>query len=277
MRLNSTPAPATDLTPADMQGLTSASPLLSHTNSVDGEGDVITYSYEIYTDAQMGNLVEQISDHPSGSWTTSYQMSTTLDDDATYYWRVRGSDPYEDGQWTDLVSFWVNSDNSLPTAFDLVSPADGASLGELNTVLIWTASSDTDPYDQIGYTLYYSTDPDFANKTTVTDLDSTSYTLGSLAYGNTYYWKVVAEDMFGGQTYCSETFSFSTISRGDANGDGEINVADAVFLINFVFNEGPAPDPLESGDANCDSNPNVGDAVYLINYVFGGGPEPGCN
>jgi len=63
---------------------------------------------------------------------------------------------------------------------------------------------------------------------------------------------------------------------GDANGDGEPNVGDAVFLISYIFKGGPAPDPLEAGDANCDHDTNVGDAVYLIAYVFKGGPAPCC-
>lgn len=63
---------------------------------------------------------------------------------------------------------------------------------------------------------------------------------------------------------------------GDANGDGQPNVGDAVFLINYVFKEGDAPDPLKAGDANCDGQTNVGDAVYLIAYVFKGGPAPCC-
>jgi hypothetical protein len=63
---------------------------------------------------------------------------------------------------------------------------------------------------------------------------------------------------------------------GDANGDGTVNVGDAVHLINYVFKGGPAPIPLEAGDANCDFEVNVGDAVYLINYVFKGGPAPCC-
>ncbi len=63
---------------------------------------------------------------------------------------------------------------------------------------------------------------------------------------------------------------------GDANGDGGQNVADAVYLINFVFKSGPPPAPLESGDANCDSSTNVADAVYIINFVFKSGPPPCC-
>jgi photosystem II stability/assembly factor-like uncharacterized protein len=61
---------------------------------------------------------------------------------------------------------------------------------------------------------------------------------------------------------------------GDANGDGNVNVGDAVFLISYVFKGGPAPDPVCVGDANGDGGVNVGDAVYLIAYVFKGGPPP---
>ncbi|MCP4567512.1 MAG: hypothetical protein GY841_08035 [FCB group bacterium] len=65
---------------------------------------------------------------------------------------------------------------------------------------------------------------------------------------------------------------------GDANCDETVNVGDAVFLINYVFKNGIAPEPLKIGDCNTDCAVNVGDAVYLINYVFKNGdpPQPGC-
>jgi hypothetical protein len=61
---------------------------------------------------------------------------------------------------------------------------------------------------------------------------------------------------------------------GDANNDESLSVADAVYLISYVFKGGSAPDPIEAGDANCDGNVNVADAVYMISYVFKGGSEP---
>jgi hypothetical protein len=61
---------------------------------------------------------------------------------------------------------------------------------------------------------------------------------------------------------------------GDANGDMEVNVGDAVFIINYVFKGGAAPDPICEGDANSDDDVNVGDAVFLISYVFKGGQAP---
>lgn len=75
----------------------------------------------------------------------------------------------------------------------------------------------------------------------------------------------------GGITFISPSFIV-----GDANGDHNVNVGDAVYLINFVFKAGPPPDPFEAGDANCDTSSNVGDAVFIINFVFKGGPEPSC-
>jgi len=61
---------------------------------------------------------------------------------------------------------------------------------------------------------------------------------------------------------------------GDANGDGGVNVSDAVWIVNYVFVGGDPPQPLESADSNCDSMVNVSDAVFLINYVFVGGEAP---
>ncbi|KPJ65533.1 hypothetical protein AMJ44_10005 [candidate division WOR-1 bacterium DG_54_3] len=64
--------------------------------------------------------------------------------------------------------------------------------------------------------------------------------------------------------------------RGDANGDGVINSADIVYLIDYLFKGGPAPNPLWVGDANSDGTINSADVVYLINYLFKGGPPPAC-
>jgi len=61
---------------------------------------------------------------------------------------------------------------------------------------------------------------------------------------------------------------------GDANGDNLVSISDAVYLINYIFAGGPAPDPLASGDANCDAQVSISDAVYIINYIFAGGPAP---
>jgi hypothetical protein len=62
---------------------------------------------------------------------------------------------------------------------------------------------------------------------------------------------------------------------GDVTGDGSVDVADVVYLINYLFKSGPAPHPLLTGDSNGDGNVDVADVIYLINYLYKGGPQPG--
>ncbi|MFH2055022.1 MAG: dockerin type I domain-containing protein [bacterium] len=61
---------------------------------------------------------------------------------------------------------------------------------------------------------------------------------------------------------------------GDANADQIVNITDAVYLVQYIFSSGPAPQPLSSGDVNCDGVPNITDAVYLIGFIFNSGPVP---
>ncbi len=70
-------------------------------------------------------------------------------------------------------------------------------------------------------------------------------------------------------------YECSSYICGDANGDESINLGDAVYLVNHVFHEGPAPDPAAAGDVNCDGGVNLGDGVYMVNFIFvAGAPEP---
>ncbi len=91
-----------------------------------------------------------------------------------------------------------------------------------------------------------------------------------------YYWRVkphgtpeydclYAVNLVGGGSAC-----------GDITGNGNVDVADAVFLINHIFKSGPAPDPYQNANVNCDNAVNVGDVVYYITYIFRGGPPPCC-
>lgn len=63
---------------------------------------------------------------------------------------------------------------------------------------------------------------------------------------------------------------------GDANGDGLVNIADAVYIITYVFRGGLPPFEDKCADANNDYSVNVGDAIYLVNYVFRQYTAPEC-
>ncbi|MEM7264142.1 MAG: hypothetical protein AAF488_19305, partial [Planctomycetota bacterium] len=62
--------------------------------------------------------------------------------------------------------------------------------------------------------------------------------------------------------------------RGDANGDGDLNLSDPVFLLRFLFLGGTAPDCLEAADVNDDAGVNLSDAITALNYLFLGGSPP---
>ncbi|MGB7061774.1 MAG: dockerin type I repeat-containing protein [Candidatus Zixiibacteriota bacterium] len=68
--------------------------------------------------------------------------------------------------------------------------------------------------------------------------------------------------------------------RGDVNivpgGDGVVDVADIVFIVNYLYRGGPTPDPNSEADVTCDGVVNVADIVYLVNYLYKGGPVPRC-
>jgi M6 family metalloprotease-like protein len=62
--------------------------------------------------------------------------------------------------------------------------------------------------------------------------------------------------------------------RGDCNDDRVIDIADVMFLINYIFLGQSGPEPLCVGDVNCDGAVDVADVMYLINYLFLGGSPP---
>jgi hypothetical protein len=62
---------------------------------------------------------------------------------------------------------------------------------------------------------------------------------------------------------------------GDADGSGQVDIDDVVYLIAYIFSSGPEPVPYESGDADCSGGVDIDDVVYVIAYIFSSGPPPG--
>jgi hypothetical protein len=87
----------------------------------------------------------------------------------------------------------------------------------------------------------------------------------------TYY---IAMKLLDDRPNYSEISNIVRFTCGDANGSGGVDLADAVYIVNWLFIGGPPPDLMAAGDANCDSSVNLADAVYIINWLFIGGPPP---
>lgn len=73
----------------------------------------------------------------------------------------------------------------------------------------------------------------------------------------------------------AQSTNLNSFLRGDCNGSGEINVADAAFLLGYLFSNGA---PGVCADA-CDiddsgGNLDIVDAIQLLSYLFTAGPPP---
>jgi len=76
----------------------------------------------------------------------------------------------------------------------------------------------------------------------------------------------------------ADTFHYNAPEylRGDVNNNWTIELGDVVYLITYLYKNGPAPDHVEAGDDNCSGVVELGDIVYLITYLYKGGPPPSC-
>jgi hypothetical protein len=225
---------------------------------------------------------------------TRYGFNVSFD-----YWLYEGQDlilvhtnsavfsfnvPYTLG--AKYIEVWDSNDNvmfsktvsSHSPSVGVIYPNGGEilTIGEEHT-LIWEAD------DIDGDSLLYSVDYNVEGGNWIPidwDLvqEQCIWNTSNLTPGENYRIRIMANDGANIAVDSSDaTFSLTLgYLRGDANEDGEVNLADAVYLVNYLFIGGPPPDPMEAGDANCDGEVDLADAVYIINYLFIGGPPPGC-
>lgn len=69
--------------------------------------------------------------------------------------------------------------------------------------------------------------------------------------------------------------------RGDANTDAAVNIADVVFMLVFLFDNGIDSNCSDTLDCNDDGARDISDPVQLLSYLFDTGtdlpaPSPGC-
>lgn len=66
----------------------------------------------------------------------------------------------------------------------------------------------------------------------------------------------------------------TTFRRGDDNGDGELDISDAIFLLVYLFAGGQEPGCQKSADADDSGTLDLTDAMYLLDFAFLLGPAP---
>lgn len=178
----------------------SLTPELAWTNSADKDGDGITYSVALYSDAALTQVVTQVADLAhDASGSTRWTVTAPLSNHATYYWRVTAKDALGAQTTTPARPFIVNTGNTAPTAPVLVSPAVGGQSTNANTVLSIQNGTDAE-----GDLITYVFEIDSVNTFDSADKRSsgpviqgsagTTWTVVNLVENRRYWWRVKAQD-----------------------------------------------------------------------------------
>jgi len=68
--------------------------------------------------------------------------------------------------------------------------------------------------------------------------------------------------------------SGGTFIRGDATGEGNLNLTDAVVILDYLFRGAAPPACLDRLDVNDDGAIDIVDPIYLLVHLYAGGPPP---
>ena len=172
--------------------------------------------------------------------------------------------PYEKTRF----NIQINAAGSMASGF-----AAEAQMGRVS--LTWN-NDENDFEDAMGFNVYRYTLDDEANadtirlNTDIVDIETTEYTDYDVTPGETYYYmyKVLSTDLqeFDASNVVAATPLTSTL--GDANGSGDVDVADVITTVNYAAGMEPKPFIFEAADMNTDSNIDILDVVGIIQKIL---------
>ena len=158
-----------------------------------------TYHLQVSTDV---NFSSTIVDDTSG--TNTLKQLGPLQNNTTYYWRVRGKNAGGYGTFSPTWSFTTIM--ARPAAITLVSPVDGAVGVPVDVQLGWLTAAGASVYHvELAVSASFSALL-FEDTTSVTN----SRQLSGLQNSATYYWRIHGRNAAGDGPY-SPIWSFSTI------------------------------------------------------------------
>ena len=242
---------------------------LSWTGGDPNPSDTVTY------DVYFGTITPPTTKVSANQSDVSYDPGT-MNYNMHYYWKIVGWDNH--GASASGLIWDFTTENRAPYEPSSPNPPHGATGVAITADLSWTGGDpDGDP---VTYDVYFGTinpPPKVAN-----NQSATTYDLGLLAYGTTYYWKIVAWDNHGAST-SSPLWNFMTNSLPyepsspnppnhatgvDINADlawtgGDPNPGDTV-LYDVYFGIANPPPKVVSNQSGTSYDP--GTMNYLITY-----------
>ena len=175
--------------------------------------------------------------------------------------------PYENTRF----NININAAGSMATGF-----MAEAGLGRVN--LTW--NNDGNNFDDaMGFNIYRYTEETIDNPTRINeeivDVETTEYVDYDVIPGTTYYYmyKVLSTDL---QEYdVSNVVAVTPLTGelGDANGSGEVDVADVITTVNYAAGQQPKPFIFEAADMNADLSIDILDVIGIIRVIMTQAPS----
>ncbi|PCJ52707.1 MAG: hypothetical protein COA79_23315 [Planctomycetota bacterium] len=166
----------------------------------DSDLSNVTYNFQLSTDDSFTNIVEDVYDLSSSTYSS---LSSALNTSDTYYWRVSVVDENRiEGNWTEPYIFTVDL-NSVT----LNSPTNMLYTNEMTPTFKWEASPNA-----ASYNLIISTSSNLSNPLVeVTEINEIFFSLNTpldSTDSTNYFWAVTPVDANGVSGTLSDTWSF---------------------------------------------------------------------
>jgi len=184
------------------------------------------------------------------------------------------TDPVNPVQRTFAETLDLATNGPKPPA----APADLVAVaGDAQAALDWADNAEADLQ---GYNVYRSQTSGGPYAKIAGPVAMSAHTDAGLTNGTTYYYVVRAvnaagESLDSSQASATPEAPAPAFRRGDANGDGSLDLTDPIFVLGFQFLGGPAPACFDAADADdLGTTLDLTDGIYSLQYQFLGGPAP---
>ncbi|MEW5767449.1 MAG: Ig-like domain-containing protein [bacterium] len=177
--------------------------------------DATLTSYELQVDTESSFTSPLVIDqYNTGSPPVSEYTSQATDDlntGTTYYWRVVATDKAGNACWSQVWTFSIAGTDALDNlTLNLSSPSNNTCMADQTPTFDWDEPDST--YHIVSYIFELDDHDDFTNPDiSVSGLTESTYTLPpayALSEGH-YYWRVVAVDEAGNESYGHNMLSFT--------------------------------------------------------------------
>ncbi len=191
----------------------------------------------------------------------------------SYQVRVIATDPGTSGLTdTALIDITVTeAGNQTPTFTSTHADTVIVYVGVTHTTTVTAEDLDGDPmtlsaapimtggsfFDYGDGTGDYVIDPDLGDVNTYTEVLFT-----------------VTDSPAGASSSMTITYWVLSFTRGDLDGNSTYTMNDIVYISNYLFRGGDAPQPMSAGDVDLNGTVEISDLVYLINFLYKSGPRP---